>query len=110
MHVPLSDQVLGYQNVSALKLRKSLLLGNLRRARRGAAPGPSGITAEHLRPILDSEEDSRLLVNLCNQLANANIPGKVLQVIALDRLTALRKPAGEPRGTEELYVEIYFAE
>ena len=26
---------------------------NLRKVRRGAAPGPSGMTADHLRPLLD---------------------------------------------------------
>ena len=48
MHMPLSDHVIDFNPPSQLKLRKSLLLGNLRRARRGAAPGPSGITAEHI--------------------------------------------------------------
>ena len=33
------------------------LLTCLRTARRGAAPGPSGVTADHLFPILESEAD-----------------------------------------------------
>ena len=58
MHAPLSDDVVAFTSDGPLLLQKKLLVGNLRRARRGAAPGPSGITAEHLRPILESEEDT----------------------------------------------------
>ena len=31
-----------------------------RKARRGAAPGPSGMTSDHLFPLLESEADSEL--------------------------------------------------
>ena len=39
-------------------------LANIRSARRGAAAGPSGMTADHLRPLLESERDSEVLSEL----------------------------------------------
>ena len=34
---------------------------NIRSAKRGVAPGPSGMTFDHLRPILDSPRDTHVL-------------------------------------------------
>ena len=38
-------------------LDPDLFAKNLRIARRGAAGGPSGMTSEHLRPLLENHED-----------------------------------------------------
>ena len=77
MHFPLSDDVVNFRNASPLKLNRRILISNMRKARRGVAPGPSGITAEHIRPILESEEDTRLFVHMCNHLANVQVPSDI---------------------------------
>ena len=39
-------------------LDTTLFLKNLKRARRGAAAGPSGITAEHMKSVLSESRDA----------------------------------------------------
>ena len=56
---------------------------NLRSARRGAAPGPSGMTCEHLQPLLESERDSGLLCQVANLLARGEIPPTALQALRM---------------------------
>ena len=58
---PLPDHLTNHQPALELELDRDRFLKNLRCARRGAAAGPSGMTCEHLRPILDSTRDSELL-------------------------------------------------
>ena len=70
----------------------------LRTARRGAASGPSGMTADHLFPILESEPDSELLVQVVSKLACGDVPQDVINGIRLGILTALNKPDGGVRG------------
>ena len=50
---PLPQEITGRRAESPFSLDHSLFMQNLRCARRGAAAGPSGVTAEHLKPILD---------------------------------------------------------
>ena len=52
--------------VEALQLDGEVFLTCLRTARRGAAAGPSGMTADHLFSILESETDSELLVQVAS--------------------------------------------
>ena len=56
---PLSPEVAEAQPVEAFELDS--ILTCLRRARRGAAAGPSGMTSDHLFPVLENEGDSQLL-------------------------------------------------
>ena len=46
----------------------------LRRARRGAAPGPSGMTSDHLYPVLGSEAASELLTQVASLFAVGQVP------------------------------------
>ena len=71
------------------------LLTNLRKARKGAAPGPSGFTAEILRLVLDDEVTSQHFVAVATRLAKADIPHQVSQAIGLGRVVALQKPNGK---------------
>ena len=71
---------------------------NLRSARRGAAPGPSGMICEHLQPLLESERESSLLHQVADFLASGQVPPVALQTLRLGRMTALRKPDGGVRG------------
>ena len=70
----------------------------LRTARRGAAAGPSGMTADHMFPILENERDSMLLVEVVSSLATGNVPTEIIDAIRLGRITALQKPDGGVRG------------
>ena len=75
------------------QLDRSALLANLHRAHRGAAPGPSGDTAEILRSVLDEENASQLLFEVVSLLARAAVAD-----LALGRLVALSKRGGATRG------------
>ena len=70
---------------------------NLRSAKRGAAGGPSGMTVEHLQPLLDHPRDLHMFFRACEQLARAQIPFAIQACIRLGRLTALQKPNGGVR-------------
>ena len=74
------------------------MLSNLRRARKGAAPGPSGFTAEIARVVLDDEESSQAFVDVATLLAQAQIPPAILPAFGLGRVVALTKPSGGTRG------------
>ncbi|CAE6929743.1 unnamed protein product, partial [Symbiodinium natans] len=67
-------------------------------ARRGAAPGPSGYTAEILRLVLDEDDASQLLCDVASLLAQAHVPEPAVEGLALGRLVALSKPGGGTRG------------
>ena len=64
-----------------------------RTARRGAAANPSGMTSDHLFPILENERDSDMFGQVGAFLATGIIPSEVLEGLCL---TALRKPDGRP--------------
>ena len=66
--------------------------------RKGAASGPSGMTWEHLRPLLDCPRDTNLLHRVASFLARGDVPPLIIDVIRAGRLTALRKSNGGVRG------------
>ena len=68
---PLPDDVLSHQPEVPFSLEQDRLLRNLRVSRRGGAAGPSGMTADHLRPLLDSVHDSELFWRFCEGFARA---------------------------------------
>ena len=73
----------------------------LRKARRGSAARSSGMTADHSFPILESEGDSELLVQVAALLSVGNVPETVLKATRLGWMTALCKPDG---GVREIVV------
>ena len=73
------------QPVEVFELDGDVLFTCLRTARRGAAPGPSGMT-DHLFPIFESETDSELFVQVASKLAIADVPQEVTDGIRLGRL------------------------
>ena len=81
-----------------VELCGEVLLKNLRSSRRGAAAGPSGMTGEHLRVILDSESDSDAFTAFARTLAVGEVPHEIMKAIRAGRMTALRKPDGGVRG------------
>ena len=52
------------------------------------------MTNEHLRILLDEEEDSQLLHNVAERFAQANVPPDALAALRVGRVVALRKPGG----------------
>ena len=79
-------------------LEEGWFVHNLRKARRGAAPGPSGMTAHHLRPLLDVSADSLALGQVAALFSRAQVPLEIMDALGAGRLTALRKPDGGIRG------------
>ncbi|CAE7242891.1 unnamed protein product [Symbiodinium sp. CCMP2592] len=97
-YAPVPDGVLGHVPAKTCPLPLQDFLRGLRSARRGSAAGPSGTTNEHLRILLDDDEDARLLHGAAVRLANADVPSEVLEGIRVGRLVALQKPNGRVRA------------
>ena len=56
------------------------------------------MTTDHIFPLWESEDDSRLFCQAASALARGEIPEEILSGFRLGRLTALRKPDGGVRG------------
>ena len=65
---------------------------------KGAVAGPSGMTAEHLKPLLADTTCTRLFGEVAGQFARGAMPEEVLQGVKVGRMTALTKPDGGVRG------------
>ena len=87
-----------YIYIILITLAPHLLLANLRRSRRGAAPGPSGHTAEIVRLLLDDPAAAESLHAVAARLACAQLPLCASQALGLGRLIAVRKPSGSVGG------------
>ena len=97
-YAPLPPEIHAFQAREACPLPLQCFVACLRGARRGSGAGPSGMTNEHLRILLDDEEDSRLLHSAAQQLADAAVPPAVLAGLRVGRVVALRKPDGRVRA------------
>ena len=95
---PIPRDILEHQPDNPFELDEHKFLTNLRSSRRGAAAGPSGMTTEHLRLLLDQSRDSHNLFVMAERMARAEAPPPVNDAIRLGRLTALQKPRGGVRG------------
>ena len=94
----LSPELARTEPSEPFQLNIDQFLLSLRKARRGAAPGPSGMTSDHLFPVLESEVDSGLFGQVGSLLAVGKVPPGILQAIRLGRMTALSKTDGGVRG------------
>ena len=56
------------------------------------------MTNEHLRIMLDDEEDGQALHKAAQLLAQADVPSQVLDTLLVGRVVALRKPNGSVRA------------
>ena len=72
---------LRHSHAAPVELSPAKLVANARRARKGAAPGPSGCTSEHLRVLLDDEECTQLLTAAASKLARAEVPEAIVPAI-----------------------------
>ena len=55
---PIPEHFLTEMPVAQFDMEEHKFLENLRSARKGVAPGPSGMTCEHLRPLFENSSDS----------------------------------------------------
>ena len=95
---PLPEAIRNHEVEIAFSLEKEVFMKNLKCARRGAAAGPSGMTSEHLKSILENARDCELLFQVAQLFARARIPHEILEALRVGRLTALQKPNGGVRG------------
>ena len=95
---PLPEDLLTRVPARLFELDKGMFSKNLRSARRGAAAGPSGMTVEHLQPLLDHPSALHSMFLLAERLARADVPPSIVDAIRQGRLTTLRKPNGGGRG------------
>ena len=94
---PLSQFVLESQP-EVFSLDEGLFVQSLRSSRRGAAAGPSGMTADHLQPVLDTARDTSLFFQFATALARGQAPAAAVEGVRMGRITALKKPNGGIRG------------
>ena len=95
--IPINPE-LGLGRLGTIELSSVRLIANVRRSRKGAAPGPSGCTGEHLRVLLDDEHCAELLLGAARKLAIAQVSGAILPALRLGRMVALSKPSGDVRA------------
>ena len=95
---PIPEHLLTEMPVAQFDMEEHRFLQNLRTARKGVAPGPSGMTCEHLRLLLESPRDSHRFFLMAEQLAQGVAPEAAIHAVRVGRLTALRKPDGGVRG------------
>ena len=95
---PLPPQLVNHRPQVEFVLSSEGLCKNLRTSRRGAAAGPSGMTAEHLRVLLHCPVATVAFSEVATALARADVPDEIIDAIRLGRLTALRKPNGGVRA------------
>ena len=81
--VPVPPEV-NHRPNSQFNLDGDLFLRNLRSARRGAAGGPSGMTVEHLQPLLDHNKDAKLFCQVAELLSRAQVPASVRDAVRLE--------------------------
>ena len=96
--LPLPEDVVNFRPEEAPNLDRDFFLMTLRKARKGAAGGPSGMTAEHLRVLLHNENDSNLLHEMAVDVVKGEIPGP----IADDSAPKARRESERNRGRRHL--------
>ena len=87
---PMPAELTNFVPPRVFELDESKFNRNLRSSRRGAAAGPSGMTMEHLRPLLDDARSLHSFFLVAEQFARAQVPHSVVDLVRLGRLTAYR--------------------
>ena len=95
---PVSQEVANFHPNHPVHIPRAILTSNLRRARKGAAPGPSGLISEALRLILDDETITDQFIQVSQLLAQGLVPPVAAQLLGFGRMVALQKPQGGIRG------------
>ena len=88
-----SPSIINHVPQVEIDLEQDRFLANLH-----TAGGPSGMTADHIKVVLESERDCTSLWRMCQEFARGHIPAEILQAVRIGRMTALQKPQGGVRG------------
>ena len=80
---PLPREVLKHVPPVSFDLDEKLFLRCLRSSRRGSAAGPSGMTNEHLRPLLDDWASMQVFFKAGEVFARGLIPESVVQIVKM---------------------------
>ena len=88
---PLLEDLAQFIPAALFELDEKLFNRNLRSSRRGAAAGPLGMTMEHLCPLLDEPGALHSFFLIGEKSAHANVPGSVVDIVRMGRLTALSR-------------------
>ena len=80
------------------ELDPELFCKNVRSARRGAAPGPSGMSVEHILGLVESDHDMDIFCSFATIVSQGHVPRGVVEVLRMGRVFALRKLDGGIRG------------
>ena len=75
---PVPEDIMNARPDHPFSLDCEQFLLNLRSSKRGAAAGPSGMTADYLMPLLETERDSAKLFALASSLAKGDVPSGLL--------------------------------
>ena len=86
--LPLLDDIVGHDPDVEFQLDPDRFKRNVLSAKRGAAGGPSGMTMEHLRTLLDSPRDTQSLYVVCELFVRGAVPNSIRD----------QKPSGGVRG------------
>ena len=86
---PLLFGIFPFRPASPLQLDEDVFAKNIRSSKRGVAGGPSGMTLDHLRPILDSPRDTHVLCLVAEILARAEVPDEIVENLAVEHQTLL---------------------
>jgi hypothetical protein len=81
-----------------LKLDNDMLAQSLRSAGRGSAQDLAGMRYEHLRVLIEEDQEWAMFCEMAQEYARAAVPDEVMQALRLGRLTALQKDNGKIRG------------
>ena len=98
---PLPEDILGHLPDVEFQLDSDRFKRSVRSAKRWAAGGPSGMTVEHLRVLLDSPRDTQSPFVVFELLARGAVSNSIRDIVRIGwigRLTALQKQSGGVRG------------
>ena len=98
LRVPFPEELIRHRHATQFSLDQDRFWKCVRKRRKGAAGGPSGMATEHLRVVLNIARDNEMLWQMTEDFVRAKVPVDVLEGIHLCRMTALRKPTGGVRG------------
>ena len=82
---PLPPQLVNHRPQVEFVLSSEGLCNNLRTSRRGAAAGPSGMTAEHLRVLLHCPVATVAFSEVATALARGDVPDEIMDAIKLGK-------------------------
>ena len=95
---PLPPDMMTFEPETEFQLDEKMFGKKLRSSKRGVAGGPSGMTTEHLRPLLDDAHSTHLFFRMGENLARAHVPEVAVAAVRSGRMTALSKEDGGVRG------------